>query len=266
VPVYPRQPEFEPLPHGRFEPAVSYVAPVSPPPPPPRQKSLKWQHFVGNTRLRIEALTSATERHAGKINLTGTLVFIAGTYFFIQAQIFAASTPVLDVENILQKAIVHDTEYFDVLGADGTHPRFPSRYQIWDTTNASQWRANYSGNGWLGNTTISTYAQGEYFDDQPFELKLKAQYSSKWGVFREITWVPVTPPATFELDYPSGIQTVIYINGLAAGTVGNPVIQEGTYWVYPGPLKIDFFRNGSKTSDSYEGFIGTTGSYSISDY
>lgn len=262
LPLPPKHPVVENppqiYPHDVVNPEILTSFP-EPPRRPVSAGSLKWQMFKGNIRLRIESIASFSENHAGKLNFMGTFVFLIGTYFFIQAQIFAASTPVSDVENILQKAIVHDTGYFDALGADGSHLRFPAKYQYWNTTSASQWRTNFSGNGWFGSTTISAYAKGKYFDDQPFDMELKAEYTTKFGIFREITWVPLSPPATFTLDYPYNADTVIYINGLAAGTVSNPAVREGTYWVYPGPLKVDYFRNGQKTSDSFEIFIGTSG-------
>jgi hypothetical protein len=239
-----------------------FATPGTPPPPPVKQKSIKSQMRRQNRAIRLEKLNDFQERNARKLNFVGGFLFLVSSYMLVQSFIFAQSSPLATAEDILQKGAHRDSSYFTDLGADSSTKFFPANYSKWGASNAVSWVTNYESNGWSGNATVFTTPSGSQYDDISIELPLKAIYSTKFGIFRQIEWAPANPPATLTIDYPYGSSTAIYINGLAAGTVNKPAVREGTYWVYPGPMEVTYYSYGSETEDSFSYFIDAFGDYS----
>jgi hypothetical protein len=231
----------------------------------PRKKSIRRQIFISNIRLRIEAMNNWQIHQARILNPVGTLLFLGVTVLFIQSFLVGVSNPEADAEKYLKAAIIRDESYFDIndLVPDAeSHPIFPARYL---TPNSStDWIYKTSINGLSGKAKIAITPVGGDLYQIPIELTMGAKYEKTLGVFRKATWVPSEQTATITIDYPFIKDTLIYINGFAAGTVGNPVVKEGTYFIYPGLLEFKFYRNGTETNESFEVFIQTNGEYESS--
>ena len=238
---------------------------ATPPPAPtarqPKRQSVKKQIRRQNIAIRIESLSSFQERHARSLNLSGSLLFVLSTYMLVQSLIFSQSNPLTTAENILELGSQRNPAYFQELGSDSNLQVLPTAFQQWDASGSTDWITRYTINGWTGKSTVSTFPIGTDLGNQRIELEMKAEYKRVFGVFRQVTWVPRNPAASINLTYPSDRNTVIYINGLAAGTVGNPAIKEGTYLIYPGPLDVRFFQDGSDSVYSFYYFINAYGEY-----
>jgi len=228
----------------------------------PRKKSIRRQIFISNLRLRIEAVNQWQSKYARILNPTGTLLFLAVTALFAQSFLVGVSTPEVDAEKYLKAAVSRDEDYFEInnlIPKAEKHPIFPAKYL---TSNKSpDWLYKTSINGLSGKAEISLTPATSDIDATPIVLNMKAKYEKTLGVFRKASWVPSEQTATITIDYPFIKDTLIYINGFAAGTVGNPVVKEGTYFIYPGQLSIKFYRNGNETDESFEVFIQTSGKY-----
>ena len=224
-------------------------------------KPIKEHKLRNNFAIRIEKLNQFQQVHARSLNFVGCLLFLVSIYIVIQTAIFSNANPSDVADEILKKGAAHDSSYFALLNADSTRKQFPIKYQPWQVTNAREWLTLYSTNGWLGKGTVTAIPSGDKFSDQSFSIKLKAVYKVKYGIFREVTWEIANPPASFDLTYPSGSDTLIYINGLAAGTVAHPLVPAGKYWVYPGPLTFKYYQDGNETYDSFDLFIEAYGKY-----
>jgi hypothetical protein len=232
--------------------------------PAPKRESVKKQIRRQNRALRIEFLSNFQERHARSLNLIGTAVFLMSTYMLGQSLIFSQSNPLTTTQVAFELGSKRNPDYFQKFGVDINAKIFPTAYLRWDASTASDWLTGFEVNGWLGKATVWSIPGGSELGDDRIEMELKPEYKMIYGIFREINWVPSNPPATIDLVYPSDRNLAIYINGLAAGTVGNPTIKEGTYLIYPGPFEVTFYQNGS-VYDSYNYFIDTFGEYST-DY
>ena len=229
---------------------------------PPKRESVKKQMRRQNRAIRIESLSNFQERHARALNLSGTVLFLMSTYMLVQSFIFSQSNPLATTQTVLELGSQRNPAYFQQLGADENTKKFPTTYLRWDASTATDWLTGYTVNGWLGKATVWTIPGSSELGDDRVEMQLKPEYTMVYGIFRQINWVPSNPPATIELTYPSDPNTAIYINGLAAGTVGNPTIKEGTYLLYPGPLDVRFYQDGSDSVYSFYYFIDAYGEYS----
>jgi hypothetical protein len=236
----------------------------SPPPvaPQPKRKSVKSQIRRQNRAMRIESLSNFQALHARGLNLSGSVLFIMSLYMLVQSVIFSQSNPLTTTEDVMVLGANRNPAYFQQLNSDATAKIFPVAFQAWDAADADKWISDYTVNGWTGKGLTKTSPFGSRFEDIAFDLQLKPTYTKAYGIFRKVTWAPANPAATITLTYPSDKNTVIYINGLAAGTVGNPVIKEGTYLLYPGPLDIRFYQNGEDSVYSVYYFINAYGEYS----
>jgi hypothetical protein len=252
-------PDAEAIPEGAPYFATPSVAPAA---PAPKRESVKKQIRRQNRILRIESLSNFQERHARALNLSGTVLFLMSTYILLQSFIFSQSNPLATTQVVLELGSQRNPAYFQQLGADTNTKTFPTAYLGWNASTTTDWLTGYTVNGWLGQATVWTIPGSSELGDDRIEMELKPEYKMVYGIFRQINWVPSNPPATIELVYPSDRNIAIYINGLAAGTVGNPTIEEGTYLIYPGPLNVTFYRDGS-VYDAYSYFIDAFGKYSI---
>jgi hypothetical protein len=267
--ILDNQPEAPPVWAQPIHPEVSlettlsiFPPPVAPVAPQPKRKSVKKQIRRSNRALRIESLGKFQERHARALNLSGTVLFLMSSYMLVQSLIFAQSNPLTTNEDLMVLGANRNPAYFQQMGAEGNTKEFPSAYLAWEATDAKSWISEYSLNGWTGKALTRTTPSGSRYEDVAFELQLKATYTKAYGIFRKVTWSPANPPATMTLTYPSDRNTVIYINGLAAGTVGKPAVKEGTYLLYPGPLDIRFYQDGEDSVYSFTYFVDAYGDYS----
>jgi len=238
------------------------TTPAAPAARQPKRQSVKKQIRRQNIAIRIESLSNFQERHARALNLSGSLLFLASLYMLVQSFIFSQSNPLGTTQNVLELGAQRNAAYFQELGADENIKKFPTTYLRWDASTATNWLTGYTVNGWMGKRTVWTIPAGSELGDDRIEMTLKAEYKMAYGIFRQINWVPSNPPATINLTYPSDRNTAIYINGLAAGTVANPAIKEGTYLLYPGPLDVRFYQGGSDSVYSFYYFINAYGDYS----
>ena len=262
IPSFVEQaPDVEAIPEG----AAYFATPspsTAPAAPTPKRESVKKQMRRQNRALRIESLSNFQERHARALNLSGTVLFLMSTYMLVQSFIFSQSNPLATTQTLLELGSQRNSAYFQQLGADENTKKFPTTYLRWDASTATDWLTGYTVNGWLGKATVWTIPGSSELGDDRIEMQLKPEYTTVYGIFRQINWVPSNPPATIELTYPSDPNTAIYINGLAAGTVRNPTIKEGTYLLYPGPLDVRFYQNGTDSVYSFYYFIDAYGEYS----
>lgn len=231
-------------------------------PPKQRKKSIRRQIFVSNMRLRIDLINQWQSRHARLLNALGGVLFIGVTYVFIQSYIVGTSHPEIAAEEVIKAGVSRDAAYFDInndiKGAE-SHPIFPIKYS--KGVEATEWLHFSDIHGLTGTAEVSVVPAGSEFDQTPIVLKMKATYVKTMGIFRKPIWVPAEQTATVKITYPNRSNTLIYINGYAAGTTDNPAVKEGTYFIYPGRLEVKFYRNGNETSDSYSYFIQPSGSY-----
>jgi hypothetical protein len=140
------------------------------------------------------------------------------------------------------------------------YPFFPVKYSKWGPSRASFWSNNYSWNGWLGDASVTSVASIQDYSDDVLDFEMTAKYKKKWGIFREVEWVPADHAATLELTYPDNKELIISINGFAAGTVGNPAVKPGNYYLYPGQLDIVFYdKYGYKVEFDQYIFVGLSG-------
>ncbi|CAB4590533.1 unannotated protein [freshwater metagenome] len=262
IPSFVEQaPDVEAIPEG----AAYFATPspsTAPAAPTPKRESVKKQMRRQNRALRIESLSNFQERHARALNLSGTVLFLMSTYMLVQSFIFSQSNPLATTQTLLELGSQRNSAYFQQLGADENTKKFPTTYLRWDASTATDWLTGYTVNGWLGKATVWTIPGSSELGDERIEMQLKPEYTTVYGIFRQINWVPSNPPATIELTYPSDPNTAIYINGLAAGTVRNPTIKEGTYLLYPGPFDVRFYQNGTDSVYSFYYFIDAYGEYS----
>lgn len=227
-----------------------------------KKQSIKKQVFYSNIRLRAEVLNSWQERHARMLNVSGTFVFLIATYLFIQAFITGASNPETAVETYLKAAVARDAQYFDINsdkpGAE-SYPVFPVQYL--PKQNVTDWLFSYETNGLKGTSVVTISPAINQDGLIPISMKVSAEYRTTLGIFKTPTWVPAEQPATITINYPNISNALIYINGYAAGTINNPAVREGTYFIYPGLFEIKFYRNGEEVNGGYSLDIQTSGSY-----
>lgn len=213
-------------------------------------------------RLRIEAVNTWQSNHARKLNYLGGLFFIGVTYLFIQSFIVGTSNPELAAERYVKAAITRDDAFFDINNDFKDSKKlevFPVKYT--KGINASDW-LNFSDiRGLSGTAEVTVTPADSRFDQTPVIFKMKAQYKTVLGIFREPIWVPAEPTATITIDYPNSGNALIYINGYMAGTTSNPAVKEGTYHIYPGRLEVTFYVDGEETNDGFSYFIQPSGDY-----
>ena len=227
-----------------------------------KKKSIKRQIFVSNIRLRIEALDNWQSRRARLLNFSGIPLFLIATYLFTQSFIVGTSNPANAAEQYLKEAVTYDSHFFAINSEDqGAKklPIFPVRYL--KKVGATDWLYTTKTRGLQGTAEVTIVPSGSQYDTTPITLPMKAKYKKVLGIFRSPEWVPAGSPATVTIDYPNSSNTLIYINGFAAGDVANPVVKEGTYLIFPGHFEVKFYRNGEETSDSFAIDISTTGDY-----
>jgi hypothetical protein len=228
---------------------------------PIKQKS----HFQENVKIRSKNIETWQKKNSKLVSTLGLFAFLLTTYFSTQSLIFASSSPATLATEHLQLGVSRDTQYFEGFSENTGVRFFPSQFASWDDSSAGNWITTTNWNGWRGNASVDFLAGGTGYSGIPVTAKFKAEYDSFLGVFRKIDWV-LEAPATLELSYPGNRQLSIYINGLAAGTVGRPAVSEGTYQMYPGEFEIKFYDLSSGeevTSLSRYFFIDAYGKYVI---
>ena len=188
------------------------------------------------------------------------------SFVLTQSYIFASSSPASAADKFILDGVTRSPNYQNINNdvADApNYPFFPVKFSNWNTSKARSWSNTYSWNGWKGKASVTALAYGVAFEDDVIALDMKATFNKKWGIFRDIEWSPADHAATLELSYPSDKSLRIYINGFAAGTVGNPAVKPGNYYAYPGELNFVFYdKYGKKTNYDQYFFIGLSGAES----
>jgi hypothetical protein len=258
---------------GSTSPAGSGSAPrtqVTPPrPPQPRddtkkkERAFKRQIRKQNRRLRIDRFAIWQDRRSPFVFSTGFLSLLLISFVLTQSYMFASSSPADVADRYILDGTSRSENYKNI--NDGItdapdYPFFPVKYSKWGPSRASFWSNNYSWNGWLGDASVTSVASIQDYSDDVLDFEMTATYKKKWGIFREVEWVPADHAATLELTYPDNKELIISINGFAAGTVGNPAVKPGKYYLYPGQLDIVFYdKYGYKVEFDQYIFVGLSG-------
>lgn len=262
-PTLIEQPQFKPTP-GTFTPqqpkGVKTNVTNKPRPQTVRQKSV----LIENAQLRSKNFGSWQKKNSKGFVSLGVIAFFFSLYFSIQSIIFLANSPLSLAEERIYLGASRNTAYFDNSTDNAGIRFFPSKFSSWPDATAGKWTSSGSWNGWRGTASVDFLAAGSNVSGIPITGKFKAEYSSTIGIFRNIKWVPEAP-AVITVNYPSGVNLSVYINGLAAGTTLQPAVRAGTYQIYPGSLTLNFYSltSGEELTEyarSY--FIDAQGSYS----
>jgi hypothetical protein len=249
--------------------------PSSTMPPPPAAPKVsakkKEQNFNKQVRrqdrqLRIEKFGEWQDRRSPIIFSLGFISILALSFVLTQSYIFVSSSPASVADKYILDGASRSPNYQNINNDVEDAPNFqffPVKFSTWNSSKADAWSNSYSWNGWLGKASVTAIASGVAFEDDVIAIDMKAIYTKKWLIFREIEWIAADHAATLELTYPSNKSLRIYINGFAAGTVGNPLVKPGKYYVYPGELNFVFYdQYGKKTENDQYFFIGLSGAES----
>jgi len=172
------------------------------------------------------------------------LVSVVGSgYVITQHYIFEDIQETKLISEYLSAVSSRDMSYFDSSKTDANLPPIlPIKYGVWEEANTNRWFSRSNWNGWSGQYAVIAYPQGDETSLYPIYFELKAKREKVFGVFRKNIWSLEERLGTIEISYPENSSMPIYINGIYAGTVGNPEIKPGKYRVFPGPIKIGFAK------------------------
>ena len=226
-----------------------------------RQKSI----FIENAQLRSKSFSSWQKKNSKSLVSLGLIAFFFSLYFSIQSIIFLTSSPLSVAEERLYLGATRNTLYFDNSADNAGIRFFPSKFSNWSDSTAGKWASSGSWNGWKGTASVDFLGAGSDVSGIPITGKFTAEYSTTFGIFRNVKWVPEAP-AVIEINYPSGSNLSIYINGLAAGTTSQPSVRAGTYQIYPGAFTVNFYNSSTGaelTEYSRSYFIDAQGSYDL---
>jgi hypothetical protein len=257
------QPQSQPKPQpGIFVPSkTEFSQPTKPKPRP--QKVQRKSVFLENAQLRSKSIGVWQKKNSKLAASLGFLAFLSLAYFSTQSVIFLAKSPLSLAEERLYQGAIRSTTYFDNFQENSGIRFFPPKFAAWDDSDAGKWTSSGSWNGWKGTASVDFLAAGTDVSGVPITGKFTAEYSTVFGIFRDIKWVPEAP-AVINLDYPSLSSASIYINGLAAGTTARPAVREGEYQIYPGSFTLNFYdlATGEELTDySRYFFIDAQGFY-----
>jgi hypothetical protein len=222
----------------------------------------RWANMQTNNAMRIDQIAFTLQYHGKKVIAFGLLVFLGFSYVTTQSLIFLGSAPGNSLNEYIAAVSQRDAHYFTVNSELTPNlkkfPLMPSKFNSWPESQAASWINTYSWNGWLKTGTAELTPGANQLT---ITLPLKPREKHILGIFRDSTWVVRGPMATVHIAYPKDQTLPIYINGIYAGTVGNPMVAPGTYYALPGPLTIKFASNGQKTKDDVDIFIDASGSF-----
>jgi hypothetical protein len=249
---------------GIFVPSkTEFSQPTKPKPRP--QKVQRKSVFLENAQLRSKRIGMWQKKNSKLATSMGILAFLSLAYFSTQSLIFLAQSPLSIAEERLYQGAIRSTTYFDNFQENSGIRFFPTKFAAWSDSDAGTWTSSASWNGWKGTASVDFLAAGTNASGIPITGKFRAEYSTVFGIFRDVKWVPEAP-AVINLEYPSLSGASIYINGLAAGTTAQPAVREGQYQIYPGSFTIDFYdlATGEELTEySRFYFIDAQGSYYI---
>lgn len=228
-----------------------------------KERAFKKQIRKQDRQLRIDKINEWQDRKSPLVFSLGFISLLTISFVLTQSYIFANASPSVVADQYILDGTSRSVNYQNINNDVADAPDydfFPAKYSNWSSSKAAYWSNEYSWNGWLGKASVNSIASGKRFADDVVDLQLKATYKKKWGIFREVEWVPADHAATLSLTYPSDKTLRIYINGFAAGTVGNPAIKAGDYYLYPGELNIVFYdKFGNKADLDQSFFVGLSG-------
>lgn len=233
-----------------------------------KEKVFNAQIRKQNRQLRIDKIIEWQDNKSSFVFSLGVISLLTISFVLTQSYIFANASPASTADQFILDGTSRSSNYQNINNGVTDSPKyefFPVKYSNWSSSRAAYWSNEYSWNGWLGHATVNSLAAGKRFADDVVDFKLRAIYKKKWGIFREVEWVPAEHAATLKLTYPSDKTLRIYINGYAAGTVGNPAVKAGDYYLYPGELIIVFYdTSGNKADLDQNFFVGLYGERSTS--
>ncbi|MEY3736959.1 MAG: hypothetical protein RLZZ251_675 [Actinomycetota bacterium] len=240
------------------------IAPEPPPPPkppkPPRQPRIRpaLYKFFG-------ALSEGIRARRKLIYGISAFILVAGTYFLIQTLLFMSSNPNQLADRYIKAVAARDTSQLrkdsDLFPNPQNLPILPVEYQGWSKTDQASWQVAANWNGWFGTGEMEFTPRlgNEIYDDLTFSTKIKAVYTSKFLIFRDIRWVVADPIASADIRFGGDEGFGIVINNIPAGSVSNAKVKEGTYALFPGPLKIELQGVGFTKPRVSDLFIGSSG-------
>lgn len=211
--------------------------------PKPRKPSV-----IANIRYTfkffIEQMIVIVNRFAIPIYFVALVSVVGSSYVITQHYIFEDIQETKLISEYLSAVSSRDVSYFDSskTGNANLPPILPIKYGVWEEANTNRWFSRSNWNGWSAQYSVIAYPQGDETSFYPIYFELKAKREKVFGVFRQNIWSLDEKLGTIEISYPENSSMPIYINGIYAGTVGNPEIKPGKYRVFPGPIKIGFAK------------------------
>jgi hypothetical protein len=141
----------------------------------------------------------------------------------------------------------------------------PQKYQKWDEVDGLSWKTNSEWNGWLGDGFVKFVPiDGNLIkEDFEFTLRIKAKYTSKFGIFRSAKWVSANSMADVEFAFKNEENIGIQINQVPAGSSKSPELSKKRYVAFPGPLKTKLTGAGFTKDRENNILIGADRSNSI---
>ena len=235
-------------------------------PPTKARKPSRLSVMRANNSMRIEHLAFTLQYHGKKVIAVGLFIFLLFSYVTFQSFIYLGSAPDNEVNQYITAVSERDSQYFTNSSAFTPNlkkiPLMPSKYNTWKEAQAASWINSYSWNGWL-HKGVAHVQPG--IDQPTIDLPLIPKEKRRWLVFRDSQWQIKGPISTVHIAYPKNSSLPIFINGIYAGTVGNPDLAPGTYYALPGPLQINFAGNGQTTAYDVDIFIYGNGEYTVTD-
>ena len=178
----------------------------------------------------IGALSEGIRARRKLIYGISAFILVAGTYFLIQTLLFMSSNPNQLADRYIKAVAARDTSQLrkdsDLFPNPQNLPILPVEYQGWSKTDQASWQVASNWNGWFGTGEMEFTPRlgNEIYDDLTFSTKIKAVYTSKFLIFRDIRWVVADPIASADIRFGGDEGFGIVINNIPAGSVSNAKI------------------------------------------
>lgn len=227
-------------------------------------------------KLRI-ALARLSERSGIWLRKRAKFVFTIagisiaiGVYGILQTFIFTSSNPESFAKEYIQAVVDRDAskveEDSQLFPNPQKLPILPKQFQKWDSIDGLTWKTYSEWNGWSGSGFVNFVPMdgNSIKKDLEFTLQIKANYKSKFGMFREIEWSAAEPMASISIMLANEKDIGISINQVPAGSVDKPVLAEKKYLVFPGPLKVALTGAGFTKKRESDLFFGSSSNTDLS--
>ena len=214
-------------------------------------------------------LSSGLRKRAKVVYSITSAIVAIGVYGIIQTFIFSSSSPEVFAKEYIEAVIDReeskvtlDSEFFP---NPEKLPLLPQKYQKWDEVDGLSWKTNSEWNGWLGDGFVKFVPiDGNQIKEEfEFTLRIKAKYTSKFGIFRSAKWVSANSMSDVEFAFKNEENIGIQINQVPAGSSKSPELSKKRYVSFPGPLKTKLTGAGFTKDRENSILIGADGSNSI---